>query len=109
MKTKGRLEYQPELNQELGENTEFHSKRMSREQKIESKNRASIQPEGNDEYEQLVAENADFNTKPMIEEAAYFLAEHRGFAPGQEMSDWLRAEADVEGVLQGVSMNMSLR
>ena len=45
----------------------------------------------------------------MIEEAAYFLAEHRGFAPGKEMSDWLRAEADVEGLLQGVSMNMSLR
>ena len=33
----------------------------------------------------------------MVAEAAYFHAERRGFAPGDEMSDWLRAEADVEG------------
>lgn len=35
----------------------------------------------------------------MIAEAAYFRAEQRGFTPGNEMSDWLQAEADVEGVL----------
>lgn len=34
----------------------------------------------------------------MIAEAAYFRAEQRGFAPGNEMSDWLQAEADVKGV-----------
>lgn len=34
----------------------------------------------------------------MIAEAAYFRAERRGFAPGNEMSDWLQAEADVERV-----------
>lgn len=34
----------------------------------------------------------------MIAEAAYFYAERRGFAPGNEMDDWLRAEADVEGM-----------
>lgn len=36
----------------------------------------------------------------MIAEAAYFHAERRGFAPGNEMSDWLQAEADVEGLHQ---------
>ena len=36
----------------------------------------------------------------MIAEAAYFRAERRGFAPGNEMSDWLQAEADVEGSRQ---------
>lgn len=36
----------------------------------------------------------------MIAEAAYFRAEQRGFAPGNEMSDWFQAEADVEGLLQ---------
>lgn len=36
----------------------------------------------------------------MIAEAAYFRAERRGFAPGNEMSDWLQAEADVEGILR---------
>lgn len=34
----------------------------------------------------------------MIAEAAYFHAERRGFAPGNEMSDWLQAEADIEGL-----------
>ena len=67
--------------------------------KIEAKKDASVQPHGNDEYEQLIAEDADFNTRPMIEEAAYFIAEQRGFAPGNETSDWLQAEADVEGML----------
>ncbi|MCK9388898.1 MAG: DUF2934 domain-containing protein [Sulfuritalea sp.] len=42
--------------------------------------------------------NDDCPREQMIAEAAYFHAERRGFAPGNEMSDWLRAEADVEGV-----------
>lgn len=37
----------------------------------------------------------------MIAEAAYFRAEQRGFAPGNEMSDWLEAESDVEHLLDG--------
>ena len=37
----------------------------------------------------------------MIAEAAYFHAERRGFSPGNEMSDWLQAEADVESILSG--------
>lgn len=32
--------------------------------------------------------------------AAYYLAERRGFAPGCELDDWLRAEAEVEAGLQ---------
>lgn len=39
----------------------------------------------------------------MIEEAAYFLAEHRGFAGGDPLQDWLLAEAEVDTVLRGVS------
>lgn len=30
-----------------------------------------------------------------VAEAAYYLAEHRGFAPGAEMEDWLAAEKQV--------------
>ncbi len=30
-----------------------------------------------------------------IETAAYFKAEHRGFAPGHEATDWLEAESEV--------------
>ena len=31
----------------------------------------------------------------MIAEAAYYFAERRGFAPGHELEDWLRAEAEI--------------
>ena len=31
----------------------------------------------------------------MIEEAAYYLAEKRGFAAGHEVEDWLQAEAQI--------------
>ena len=31
-----------------------------------------------------------------IREAAYFKAEHRGFAPGHELDDWLEAEDEVD-------------
>lgn len=41
---------------------------------------------------------SDCPRERMIAEAAYFYAERRGFAPGKEMDDWLRAEADVEGM-----------
>lgn len=46
--------------------------------------------------------NYDCPREQMIAEAAYFRAEQRGFAPGNEMSDWLEAEADVESVLHSV-------
>ncbi|MEJ5211801.1 MAG: DUF2934 domain-containing protein [Burkholderiales bacterium] len=32
----------------------------------------------------------------MIREAAYYLAEKRGFAPGHELDDWLAAEAALD-------------
>lgn len=35
----------------------------------------------------------------MIAEAAYYLAEHRGFEPGHEVEDWLAAEAEIDGEL----------
>lgn len=41
----------------------------------------------------------DCPREQMIAEAAYFRAEQRGFTPGNEMSDWLEAEADVEHLL----------
>ena len=31
----------------------------------------------------------------LISEMAYFRAEQRGFAPGEELSDWLAAEAQI--------------
>lgn len=31
-----------------------------------------------------------------VAEAAYFLAEHRGFSPGHELEDWFEAERQVK-------------
>jgi hypothetical protein len=36
-----------------------------------------------------------------IAEAAYFIAERRGFAPGHELEDWLQAENEVDARLSG--------
>jgi len=35
----------------------------------------------------------------MICEAAYYLAEHRGFEPGHDVDDWLEAEQQIDAVL----------
>ena len=35
----------------------------------------------------------------MISTAAYFIAEHRGFAPGHEKEDWHRAVAAIDNQL----------
>lgn len=37
----------------------------------------------------------------MIEQAAYFRAEQRGFSAGDEMQDWLDAEAEVNAKFPG--------
>lgn len=36
----------------------------------------------------------------MVSEAAYFLAEQRGFAGGDPLQDWLQAEQQVDATLQ---------
>lgn len=35
----------------------------------------------------------------MICEAAYYIAEHRGFEPGHDVDDWLEAEQQIDAVL----------
>jgi hypothetical protein len=49
----------------------------------------------------LAAAVADFPNKyeAMIAEAAYYKAERRGFAPGQELDDWNAAADEVESML----------
>lgn len=32
----------------------------------------------------------------LVATVAYFIAERRGFAPGNELDDWLQAEAEVD-------------
>ena len=89
-----------EIAQSKSEAADFHSQRLNRELKIRSKKVSSTKPTGDDEYEQLIAEEADFNTREIIAEAAYFLAEKRGFSPGEDVADWLQAEINVECMLR---------
>jgi hypothetical protein len=35
----------------------------------------------------------------IVAQAAYFRAQRRGFEPGQELDDWLAAEAEVDAML----------
>jgi len=35
----------------------------------------------------------------LVSKAAYFIAEQRNFGPGNEMADWLAAEADLFGLV----------
>lgn len=35
-----------------------------------------------------------------IAQAAYFIAERRGFTPGNELADWLQAEAEIEACMK---------
>ncbi|HSO83182.1 DUF2934 domain-containing protein [Thiocapsa sp.] len=37
--------------------------------------------------------------RKMVEIAAYFLAEHRGFAPGAADADWIRAEQAIDTMI----------
>lgn len=36
----------------------------------------------------------------MIQEAAYYRAEKRGFAPGNEAQDWADAEREIDALLR---------
>jgi hypothetical protein len=38
----------------------------------------------------------------MIAVAAYFIAERRGFVPGGADDDWLRAERQIDAMLEGM-------
>jgi hypothetical protein len=41
----------------------------------------------------------------LISTAAYYLAERRGFIPGLELQDWLKAEAEIDKNLGKIPSN----
>ena len=41
---------------------------------------------------------ADYERESMIRLYAYYLAEHRGFAVGHEIEDWLTAERELQTI-----------
>ena len=49
------------------------------------------------------AEMSPDETRRLIAEAAYFRAKQRGFAPGRELEDWIEAESEVMGRINGAA------
>jgi len=90
--------------QDFDDAGDFNANRMSNKLKIKTRRESGNRPEGNYEYEQMIAEDVGFGVHHMIEEAAYFIAMRRGFAPGNELGDWLQAEADVDSLLHGTAI-----
>jgi hypothetical protein len=83
----------------------YHSKHVDQEMTMKKKSESASNSKGNGSAKHLreagrfdsPSGSSDCLREQIIAEAAYFYAERRGFAPGNEMSDWLQAEADVEG------------
>ncbi|HEV8109956.1 MAG TPA: DUF2934 domain-containing protein [Burkholderiales bacterium] len=46
-------------------------------------------------------ETSSEETRRRIAEAAYFRAKERGFEPGREIEDWVEAESEVMGRING--------
>jgi Protein of unknown function (DUF2934) len=47
------------------------------------------------------AQTSSEDTRRQIAEAAYFRAKERGFEPGHELEDWIEAESEVMGRING--------
>jgi hypothetical protein len=47
------------------------------------------------------ADVSNEETRRQIAEAAYFRAQERGFEPGRELEDWVEAESEVMGRING--------
>ena len=66
-------------------------------------------------YAKSVAGNPAFNEvtvderQHLIAEAAYYRAMRRSFVPGNELEDWLDAEAEIEEMLSKMDMDRTPR
>jgi hypothetical protein len=56
---------------------------------------------------EVAAPPDDSTAEERIREAAYFLAEQRGFTPGHELEDWLAAEEAVRAACEGSAVPWS--
>lgn len=78
---------------------------MKMKTSISSVSRSHVKPASRRGRHTILSDSSshafDYPREQMIAEAAYFRAERRGFEPGNEISDWLEAEADVEHLLSG--------
>jgi len=64
--------------------------------KSEPKNEAPAKPAA---AKPTAAKPSPAERMKMIAEAAYYLAQKRGFSGGNEMTDWVAAEKQVDGLI----------
>ena len=76
-------------------NQEMNMK-ISGDSERKSKGNSSTSPVRRSKKSDTSFGNDDFRRERMIAEAAYYLSKKRGFAPENDMADWLQAEAEVE-------------
>jgi hypothetical protein len=87
------------------------TKRESAGKKTAKRKAATTAPELTDSAAMVVLESAESGTpicasidpdvrRRLVAAEAYFLAERRGFAAGQEVEDWVAAEVVVDSRLQ---------
>jgi len=69
-------------------------KANGRPEKI-SKRNSSVSAATESDDDALSSGSGACRQQQMIAEAAYYIAEQRGFVPGNEVADWLQAEADM--------------
>lgn len=67
---------------------------MSHDQPLYGEQIIPFNAENQTQNHEAAARKAE-ELRPMIEEAAYHLAEKRGFIPGHELEDWQEAEIHI--------------
>lgn len=82
---------------------------IEKERKLETKDKSAAKGKSNGngsatrtrDPEAVSAESSQCPTEQMIAQAAYYIAERRGFAPNNDLADWLQAEAEVSSRVKG--------
>ncbi len=95
--------------QSIDDGEDFNANRMINKLKIKARRESGNRPQGNYEYEQMIAEDVGFGVHHMIEEAAFFIAMRRGFAPGNKLGDWLQAKIDIDTLLHGTIIDHGVK
>jgi len=67
--------------------------------KLAKKTRSSKKTTNTNKSSKHVTKLSDHDRKKMVAEAAYYIAQQRGFADGHAMDDWLAAEDKVNKLI----------
>lgn len=106
MKSKTELTNTPagsseEAEQAVAEAADYRAERLNQKQELLAKRPVANKSQGNDEYEQGRAEDGNVDIDGLIAEEAFLSTSRRDFEVGDRVSDYLEAEAKVNGFAMG--------